>query len=85
MKQDHIFQYLISFSCCWISIWWLLISMYVLLSVDGQYWEEQLIDVLDDDSSSAGFRPISSFQLQITVPFLSAGGDRYGLNLWVHI
>ena len=39
MKQDHIFQYLISFSCCWISIWWLLISMYVLLSVDGQYWE----------------------------------------------
>lgn len=44
MKQDHIFQYLISFSCCWISfgaisMWWLLISMYVLLSVDGQYWE----------------------------------------------
>lgn len=38
---------------------------------------EQLIDVLDDDSSSAGFHPISSFQLHITVPFLSAGGDSF--------
>ena len=78
------FWYLISVSCCWISfgavsIWWLLISMYVLLSVDGQILRKQLIDVLDDNSSSAGFHPSPVFNSTLLCLFSEC---RWG-QVWI--
>ena len=76
MKQDHLFgtssplvvagyllvlyQYGGCLSPCMFCLVWM---ANVLLSVDGQYWEhwEQLIDVLDVNSSSAGFHPSPVF------------------------
>lgn len=80
----HLLQLLLDIFWCYINM--VVAYLHVCFAQCG--WpilREQLIDVLDDDSSSAGFHPISSFQLHITVPSLSAAGGRYGLNLWVHI